>query len=107
MGFSDCTFMQWDNKKTGLPSIEVLGGTVSIRGCEFMENKQQVVLGKQVERAIVSENLFTGKKRIDNNSKGAVLIKDNLGTPTGKKWDKFYKSAPGFRANQVRKGMRE
>ncbi len=37
-----------------------------VRGCEFKENKPQVLLGPDVRRAIVSENILTGAPRIAN-----------------------------------------
>jgi hypothetical protein len=88
VGFSDCTFMQWgaQEDKT-LPSIDVLGGSVMIRGCEFKEDKPQIRLGEGVRRAIVSENFFIGEERVENNAKGQVIIKDNLSLPASeKKW---------------------
>jgi hypothetical protein len=55
-----------------------------------------------VERAIVSENLVTGKVRIDDQSRGgSVIIRDNAGTPTGRRWKKMIADRPGFRAAQL------
>ena len=34
VGFSDCTFMQWDRDKEGRAAIQVESGTVLVRGCE-------------------------------------------------------------------------
>ena len=48
-----------------------------IRGCEFQEDKPQIELGVTVRRAVITDNLFTGRERIANRSKGAVKIANN------------------------------
>lgn len=114
VGFSDCTFMQWghagDNKAKKAEwakaySVEALGGSVLLRGCEFMENRPQVYVGPEVQRAIVTENLITGKKRIKNESKGAVIIKDNAALSPEKdaRLRAKLKKMPGARAGFLRK----
>jgi hypothetical protein len=77
VGFSDCTFVQWDSKKQGRAAIQAQGGSVLVRGCEFRENKPQLELGEAVRRAVVADNLFTGSSRIANRSHGAVQINNN------------------------------
>jgi hypothetical protein len=77
VGFSDCTFMQWDSKQQGRAAIQVQGGSVSIRGCEFQEAKPQIELGTSVRRAVITDNLITGRERIANHSKGTVKIANN------------------------------
>jgi len=76
-GFSDCTFVQWDRKNEGRHALQVAGGAVLIRGCEFRENKPQIELGEAVSRAVISDNLFTGKTRITNRAKVAVNLGNN------------------------------
>ena len=80
VGFSDCTFVQWGRQREGCHAIEVNGGSILVRGCEFREDKPQVYLGKKVRRAIVTENLVTGAVRIVNESEGNVVIANNVGT---------------------------
>jgi len=75
VGFSDCTFMQWDHNKEGRHALQVSGGTVLVRGCEFQENKPQIELGEAVSRAVISDNIITGPTRITNRSK--VKISNN------------------------------
>jgi hypothetical protein len=77
VGFSDCTFMQWDAKKEGRHAIQATGGTLLVRGCEFQENKPQVELSVSVKRAVVTDNIIKGKARIDNQSTGSVVIANN------------------------------
>jgi hypothetical protein len=77
VGFSDCTFMQWDGKAQGRAALQVQSGSVLVRGCEFQEDKPQLELGENVRRAVISDNLLTGRERIVNRSKGAVRIANN------------------------------
>jgi len=79
VGFSDCTFVQWDKPKEGRHAVCAEDGTVLIRGCEFREAKAQVELGEGVKRAVVTDNLMNGPVRIVNRSAGRVLIDNNLG----------------------------
>ena len=117
VGFSDCTFMQWGHedadesgkKKRGdTPSLDVLGGSVSVRGCEFLENRRQVRLGPAVDRAIVTENLVNGKPRVENKARnGVVIVKDNAGTPDTKRWAREMERRKTFRAAAWRAGERD
>ncbi|MGH7976933.1 MAG: glycosyl hydrolase family 28-related protein [Limisphaerales bacterium] len=79
VGFSDCTFVQWDRNKKGLQAIQAASGTVLVHGCEFQENKPQIELGENIRRAVISDNIFTGKSQIANHSKHSVIINDNAG----------------------------
>ncbi|MBI3849317.1 MAG: hypothetical protein HY298_03345 [Verrucomicrobia bacterium] len=78
VGFGDCTFVQWDRKKEGRSALRVDSGSVIVRGCEFQEDKPQIELAEAVQRAAISGNLFKGKPRIANRSKGQVTITDNV-----------------------------
>ena len=110
VGFSDCTFMQWGYEYDGkrhnpvdLPSLDVLGGSVIVKGCEFIENKPQVHLGPQVERAIVTDNLVTGDVRIESEtSRKRTIIHDNLGFPKDRKFEEELRRLPGLRADRLR-----
>jgi hypothetical protein len=55
----------------------VTGGTVLVRGCEFQADRPQIELGEKVRRAVISDNVITGKPRIENHSKAAVNISNN------------------------------
>jgi hypothetical protein len=78
VGFSDCTFVQWDSKKEGRPAINAESGTVLIRGCEFREAKTHVELGESIRRAVVSENVFAGPAKVTNHSQRKVVISNNV-----------------------------
>lgn len=77
VGFSDCTFVQWDSRKEGRHAIQVEGGSVLVRGCEFQADRPQVELGPAVRRAVVTDNLIRGTTRISNRSAGTVVINNN------------------------------
>jgi hypothetical protein len=77
VGFGDCTFVQWDHKKEGRAALQVTGGSVLIRGCEFQEAKPHISLGEGVRRAVISDNLFRGQPRISNQSKCKLDLNSN------------------------------
>jgi len=77
VGFSDCTFVQWDRKREGRHAIQAESGTLLVRGCEFREDKPQIEIGEAVRRAVVTGNMFTGRARVTNRSKGSIKIGDN------------------------------
>lgn len=78
-GFSDCTFVQWDRKKEGRAAVQAVEGTVLVRGCEFREDKPQLQLGSSVSRAVITDNLFTGKARVENEAGAKAIIANNSG----------------------------
>jgi len=77
IGFSDCTFAHWDRNKEGRHALQIESGNVVVRGCEFQQDKAQISLSRDVKRAVISENIMRGKLRVTNESKGAVIVKDN------------------------------
>jgi hypothetical protein len=79
VGFSDCTFVQWDRKKEGLHALQANGGTLLVRGCEFRESKPQISLSDKVRRAVISDNVVRGELRIDSQNKTNVIISNNAG----------------------------
>ena len=85
--FSNCTFGEWpENRDMSReewaqrdPAIEVLGGSVMIRGCEFRDHKPQVHLGPRVRGAIVTENIMHWPLDIRSEMKQDAVIVNNLG----------------------------
>jgi hypothetical protein len=69
--------MQWDRKKEGLAALQAESGTLLVRGCEFQQDKPQIEIGEGVRRAVISDNIFTGKSRIENKSKRSVVLGNN------------------------------
>lgn len=78
VGFSDCTLVQWDAKKTGQAALNVNSGSVIIRGCEFREDKNHIKIGQNVRRAVIDGNLFTGPAKISSPEGGNIVISDNV-----------------------------
>jgi hypothetical protein len=73
VGFSDCTFVQWGN--TGdRAAIQASSGSLLIRGCEFRQRKRHISLGKSIERAVITGNLFEGPALIENTSTMDIQI---------------------------------
>lgn len=80
IGFNDCTFVQWSRRRAGCHAIEAQGGSLLVRGCEFKDDQAQILLGKGVSRAIITDNLLQGRRRIVDRAKGKTVIKDNVPT---------------------------
>ncbi len=78
VGFSDCTFVQWGGKEKTRAALQVQSGTILVRGCEFRQDRPQIELGKDVARAIITDNILTGSERISNQSQGKVEIGQNV-----------------------------
>lgn len=77
VGFSDCTFVEWDRNKAGRHALQVEGGSVIVRGCEFRANRPQIALGAAVRRAVITDNLITGSLRVTNASSRSIVISNN------------------------------
>lgn len=77
VGFSDCTFVEWDRNKEGRSAIQVEAGTLLVNDCEFSEDKPQIELGGKVRRAVITGNVITGKPRLTNHSKHSVVFSNN------------------------------
>ncbi len=78
VGFSDCTFAQWDGKKEGRAAIQASGGSVIVRGCTFRQNAPQIQLKDGVKKAVVTGNVVSGEVRIENHARNAAVA-DNVG----------------------------
>jgi Pectate lyase superfamily protein len=73
VGFSDCTFVQWGGAED-VAAIQASSGSLLVRGCEFRQRKRHISLGKSVERAVITGNLFEGPAQIENSSPMDVQI---------------------------------
>jgi hypothetical protein len=77
VGFESCMFNTWDSAKTGQAAIQVSGGDVLVRGCDFQSDKigGQVILASGTGKAIITENLIAGKLNVTNlGAKKAVVV---------------------------------
>jgi hypothetical protein len=72
VGF-DCTFVQWGTTEERA-AIQASSGGLLVRGCEFRQRKRHIYLGKSVERAVITGNLFEGPAQIENASSMDVQI---------------------------------
>ena len=76
VGFSDCTFVQWDGSQKGSPAIHASGGNVLIRGCDFREDKLHIVLTAGVKRGIITDNIVPNKLRIECSKPSSVKVSE-------------------------------
>lgn len=77
VGFSDCTFVQWDRNNEGRHALQIESGRVLVRGCEFQAAKPQVRLGEGVQRAVITGNLMRGRLGITTHSRPGIVVRDN------------------------------
>lgn len=77
VGFSDCTFVQWDRNNEGRHALQIESGRVLVRGCEFQAAKPQVSLGEGVQRAVVTGNLMRGRLAIRAPARPGIVVRDN------------------------------
>jgi len=73
--FSSCHFISWDQPGKGDPAIQATAGGLTVMGCDFMDaGKAQIVLGKDVQSAVIAANRFRGGQKVTNESTGSVEI---------------------------------
>ena len=77
VGLCDCTFCDWDHNNEGRGAVQVAGGNVLVRGCEFQRDKTQVELGADVRRAVISDNIIKGKLSVTSRGSRKFQIHDN------------------------------
>jgi hypothetical protein len=77
VGFSDCTFCDWDHHNEGRAAVQAVSGSLMVRGCEFQRDKPQVDLGADVQRAVISDNMIRGKLRVASHAARKFQIHDN------------------------------
>lgn len=75
VGFSDCTFCDWDGKNQGLAAIKVRGGTVSLRGCEFQRDKTALDVSAGAKRVVVSDCLFPSEPKVRQEAEANVRVR--------------------------------
>jgi Pectate lyase superfamily protein len=80
VAFSDCTFVEW-GKQADRAAIQASSGSLLISGCQFLQDKRQILLAEPVRSAVISGNLFQGTARIENLSKNDIQIGLNATTP--------------------------
>ena len=54
--------------------LQVNSGSLIVSGCEFRKPLKHIVLGQNVERAVITGNPFAGPAQIENASRNNVRI---------------------------------
>ena len=68
VSFSSCEFVQWDlQAMDGRAAIRVHSGKVILQGNEFRQDKTQLELGSEVEKAVLVGNIMEGKLQVIDN----------------------------------------
>ena len=71
---SSCHFAGWDSKNEGKPCIRADGGRIVVNGCEFMDDKKQIVLEKGLKAATITGCLLRGDGAISDTSGSDVQM---------------------------------
>jgi len=85
VSFGECTFVEWGEEFIGsekeyerdgppVAAIQAASGSLLVHGCDFRADKPHVSVGKDVQRAVISGNLFSGPIQIQNSSDKHVEI---------------------------------
>lgn len=79
--YTACHFTQWGQVNPKSPAIIVDSGSVTINGCDFLDNdnKVHIELMPEVQSAIITNNHFQSKPQIINNADGEVVLSGNIG----------------------------
>jgi len=73
--FQGCHFVGWDSDGSGAPCIDADCTGLTVTACDFQkEGARQVVLGPNVQSAIITQNRLRGGPQIENGSSGDVQI---------------------------------
>ena len=83
VGFSECTFVQWD-KQAGRAAIQATGGNLLVQGCEFRQDKPHIALSEAIGSGVIVGNLFAGAAQIEHPSRPTVQIGLNAELTTGR-----------------------
>ena len=73
VGWSDCTFVQWDRSSKGRAAIQALGGKLFVRGCEFKEDKPHITLGPEVDKTVINDNMAPDLMRVEDLRRKGTL----------------------------------
>jgi len=94
VGFSDCYFSGWDRNREGLPAIDQQAGKLQVQGCSFA-GKLAVRLGSEIGHAIITGNNGDTGVRVDDQSGGKAIIKDNEPWPAAPQASKHFELSIG------------
>lgn len=71
---SSCNFLGWDSRGEGRPALEVLGGQLTVNGCNFTKPGTHVYLGEYAMGAAIVGNQVSGDLSVVNESHGSVQV---------------------------------
>ena len=72
-------FNAWDSQGTGQYAIVANGtGSVMVRGSDFQADGNQISLGPQLDRAVITSNLFRGTTRLAGVQANSVRFQVGL-----------------------------
>jgi hypothetical protein len=66
--------VEWGGKQKDRPALQVNSGSLIVSGCEFRKALKHIVLGPNVERAIITGNLLEVPAHIENTSRNDVQV---------------------------------
>ncbi|RQV96564.1 hypothetical protein EH221_04735 [bacterium] len=72
--FTACHFINWDRKNSDCPALHAVSGGLIVNGCEFIDDKPQIRLEKNVKSAVIFGNRLRGGSKIINHSTGSIEI---------------------------------
>jgi hypothetical protein len=78
VSLSQCNFVQWDARKTGVAAVEFAAGALSLQNCIFRERKLAIHLGKSCAGAVVLGCQSRGELKIESETEGPVEKLGNL-----------------------------
>lgn len=78
VSMNQCNFVDWDPGRKGAWAVDATGGYVTVTGCRFGDDKNQIRLGPDVKTAVITNNTMLVPISIENNSKGDVQIYGNV-----------------------------
>jgi hypothetical protein len=98
VGFTDCTFREWDLDTGKRAAIQARNGTLLVRGCEFNFDAPQIDLAEGVNGAIIVDNVFTGEERIHVAEGVKARVEGNLDAGVPSRAVKRPRQEPGTEA---------
>ena len=78
--FKDSIFLDWAKEDKLAHCIVASAGSITVSGCEFRRDAPQVLVGHDVQRAIITGNLLVGKQRIsvEGGPRSTVVVANNV-----------------------------
>jgi hypothetical protein len=78
VSFTACHFIHWGRKNPDAPALHVKSGSLIVNGCEFIDEKPQILLEPEVKSAVIFGNRLRGGQKVVNRSDGCVEMGLNV-----------------------------